>query len=99
MSPPVEFDRELLLEALSGALEPVSDALVVMNRWLERGDGVAIYRNEDLGHPHLGHRQFVSYGSPEAQIVDAFPPTRMPDIGGAINWRYQLEGTYREGRL
>lgn len=113
-----------------------------INRWLERGDGVAVYQNEDLGHPELGKRQFVSFGSRNAQLEyqhctcgvcgkklafheseglihhddpdydpyegevntydhdpDITPPTRLPDIGGQINWRYQLQGIYRGALL
>lgn len=33
-----------------------------------RGDGVAIYVNNDLGHPDLGQWQVVSYGGGEAQL-------------------------------
>lgn len=69
--------------------------LAVLAGWLERGDGVAVYQNQDLDHPELGHYQLVSYGSTVAQIETEEPPARMPDIGGAINWRYQLIGTYR----
>ena len=39
-----------------------------MNGWLEQGDSIAIYENHDLGHPLLGHKIFLSFGSPEAQI-------------------------------
>jgi hypothetical protein len=60
--------------------------------WLDNGKGCAVYRNQDLGHVDLGHRQFVSFGTPEAQIETPEPPSRLPDIGGAINWRYALEG-------
>jgi hypothetical protein len=66
-----------------------------VNVWLSRGDGIAVYENVELGHPHLGHRQFISYGGPAAQITSAEPPLRMPDLGNAINWRYQLVGTYK----
>lgn len=65
-----------------------------MNCWLERGDGVAVYRNVDLGHPEVGHVRFLSYGSSEAQLEVEEPPMRMPDIGAAC-WRYYLKGTYR----
>lgn len=82
-----------LRESLQKALEPLGDATHVINRWLARGDGVAVYENMELGHPDAGHRQFVSFGGPEAQI-QGNPPSRMPDIGGAINWRYCLVGTY-----
>lgn len=66
-----------------------------INRWLERGDGVAVYRNVALDSALAGHRQFVSYGSSAAQLETDSPPTQLPDIGGAVNWRYQLAGTYR----
>jgi len=94
-----ELTRDELLESLQKALEPLGDASHVIDRWLARGDGVAVYENVELGHPDLGHQQFVSFGSTEAQIPDAFPPQRMPDIGSAINWRYQLVGTYRGAPL
>lgn len=64
--------------------------------WLDRGDGVAVYENHDLGHPEIGKQQIVSFGSPAAQLEVDEPPTTLPDIGGAINWRYQLVATYRE---
>jgi hypothetical protein len=66
-----------------------------VNIWLARGDGIAVYRNEDLGHLDVGLIKIVSFGSPEAQLEDPEPPTQLPDIGGEINWRYQLHGTYR----
>lgn len=65
------------------------------NRWLDRGDGLAIYENHDLGHPELGHIKIVSYGSQTALLETGTPPERLPDIGVDINWRYQLIGTYR----
>jgi hypothetical protein len=66
-----------------------------VRRWLERGDGVAVYQNVALDSANAGHRQFVSFGSEAAQLEVEEPPTRLPDIGGAINWRYQLEATVR----
>jgi hypothetical protein len=115
------------------------DAWRQMGSWLARGDGVAVYRNQDLGHPQVGMPKIVSYGSPYAQLevdtvhidpelgtaarterawlgrgykvtkrpeddghpygtvcpVCSVPPVRLPDIGGAINWRFQLEATVR----
>lgn len=70
----------------------------VMQKWFDRGDACAVYRNELLGHPELGHRQFVSYGSPKAQLEISQAedlPGFLPDIGNTINWRYCLEGVYR----
>lgn len=64
-----------------------------VRRWLDRGDGVAVYENAALDSANLGHRQYVSFGSPAAQIEESDPPKRLPDIGGAINWKYQLAAT------
>jgi hypothetical protein len=74
----------------------VEEAMRLIDRWLDRGDGVAVYRNEDLDdHTWLGHMKFVSYGSEQAQLEVDEPPTRLPDIGSDINWRYQLVGVYK----
>jgi hypothetical protein len=62
--------------------------------WIDRGDGAAIYRNHDLGHPDVGMPKIVSYGSKMAQLEVAKPPEQLPDIGGEINWRFQLEAVY-----
>jgi len=63
--------------------------------WLDRGDGVAVYCNQNLGSPAAGHRQFMSFGSPAAQFEASEPPRRLPDSLRQINWAYQLEGTVR----
>lgn len=83
------------LDALLAEEQLEPGGLELVERWIARGDGVAIYRNVLLGHPQLGHRQLVSFGSPAAQLEVDTPPDRMPDIGGSINWRYTLEGYYR----
>ncbi|HXU02717.1 MAG TPA: hypothetical protein VN903_17250 [Polyangia bacterium] len=80
------------------ALVPTQHHATV-NRWLARGDGIAIYSNHDLGSRDIGHQQFVSFGSAAAQLETDPPPSRLPDIGAAINWRYYLEGTYRGEQL
>lgn len=72
--------------------------LRLIERWLERGDGAAVYENHDLGHPEVGEPQITSFGSQAAQLETDEPPQRMPDIGGRINWRYQLVATCREAR-
>lgn len=86
----------LLLQQLGDHEEALEDAARLINGWLERGDGVAVYENADLGHPSLGHKQFVSYGSSAAQLETDVPPQRLPDIGQLVFWRYQLIATYRE---
>jgi hypothetical protein len=66
-----------------------------INVWFERGDGIAIYENVDLGHYDLGHVKFASFGSPAAQLEVDEPPQTLPDIGGQINYRYYLKAVYR----
>lgn len=34
----------------------------------QRGDGLAVYINQDLGHPELGEWRVVSYGGPESLL-------------------------------
>ena len=91
-----EFTKEKLLGLVrqEGPPEKSVEILVGLDRWLARGDGVAVYQNVDLSHPEIGHLQFASFGSPEAIFPDD-PPDRLPDMNGRINWRYSLIGTYR----
>lgn len=75
---------------------PVAPSVAgTVSAWLDRGDGAAIYENHDMGSPDLGLCQVVSFGSRTAQLEYPEPPERLPDIGGAINWRFMLVGTYR----
>lgn len=81
------------LKASEYGLDLPAESLAVVERWLVRGDGCAVYQNAELGHPMCGHCKYTSYGSPEAQIevsTTAELPRRMPDIGSETNWRYQL---------
>lgn len=87
-----------LRDALAPAIDRNINVLYRVNQWLERGDGVAIYVNTDFGHPDQGHHQYVSFGGPEA-LIQGRPPTMMPDIGSAINWRYVLLDTYEGAAL
>lgn len=83
--------------------EAMPEVRAMVNRWLARGDGAAVYQNHLLGHPELGHIKIVSYGSPAAQLEVGQEdlPDRLPDglPAGAINWRYSLVGTYHGGQL
>lgn len=74
------------------------DICASVNAWLLRGDGAAVFENADLGSTGLGHRKLVSFGKePSAFIVSSEDelPSTLPDINGAINWRYQLIGIYK----
>jgi hypothetical protein len=68
----------------------------VINGWIGRGDGVAVYRNQAMDSSGAGERQFVSYGSTVCQLEmgESDLPKRLPDMGGKINWMFQLEGVY-----
>jgi hypothetical protein len=67
----------------------------IIRRWVDRGDGVAVYENHAMDSRFFGHKKFVSFGSTEAQLEVDDPPERLPDIGGQINWAYTLVGGYR----
>lgn len=73
----------------------------LLGRVAARADFICVYRNEDFGSPDLGLLQITTYGSPASQIEESQfpdgPPIRLPDIGGAINWRYQLVGILAPG--
>ena len=85
-----------LIEVEADTGDPfVRRAIRLLDEWTERGDGCAVYRNEDLGHPQMGHLKFASFGGPVAMFRDP-PPSRLPDMPGEINWRYALIGTYRK---
>ncbi len=88
------WDRARLLEAVTeymdGNRSDIERTMALMDGWVARGDGVAVYENHDLSSSGLGHRQFASYGSPAALLEVSEPPTTMPDVGTAVNWRYQL---------
>ena len=90
-----EFE-EFVRKHFAGNEMPNADHVMTLaGRWFERGDGAAIYRNHDLGSQNFGCVQIVSFGSPVAQLETDDPPIRLPDIGGKINWQYQLEATCR----
>jgi hypothetical protein len=73
--------------------EDAEQAMQMIERWLDRGDGAAIYTNHDLGSANVGEPRIVSYGSPAAQLEVDTPPKQLPDgiPAGAINWRFQLD--------
>jgi hypothetical protein len=91
--------RELIDEIGSGTPAWVTKTKDMINKWLERGDGVAVYENHDFSSPGLGDHQITSFGSPAAQLEVDTPPERLPDIGSQINWRFVLVGTYRGEKL
>lgn len=86
------FTQEEMKEILDPSLWPI------VNRWLLRGDGIAVYVSQAMDSGRYGEHQFVSYGSAVCQleVSEAQLPKRLPDgIGKMINWAYQLDGVYR----
>ena len=69
--------------AIVAEIDP--EALATMR---ERGGDWYAYRNADLGHPEIGRLKFLKCG-PGCTLVE--PPQKLPDMGGEINWRYQLD--------
>lgn len=71
----------------------------IVNRWLARGDGVACYSNHAFDSGMFGHRIFLSYGSPAAQIETALPPDACPVQGHGMStaWMYRLESRCPKG--
>lgn len=67
----------------------------LMQGWLDRGDGIAVYENQAFDSSGFGHKKFVSFGSPAAQLPGDTPPDRLPNIGHSINWAYALLGVCR----
>jgi len=39
-----------------------------INKWLIRGDGVAVFENHDMGHPMVGEGRLASFGSKRAML-------------------------------
>jgi len=48
------------------------------------------YQNHEIGHPELGHLQFLAVG-PDCTFTEA-PQPRLPDTRTKINWRYYFVG-------
>lgn len=71
--------------------EGLEATILLVNRWLKRGDGAAVYQNQDLGHPELGRRQIMSYGSKTAMIESDTVHVRNDSAGGREVERAQAE--------
>lgn len=76
--------------------EYAHDVMQKTDKWLERGDGVAIYRNEAMDSSGFGDLQMISYGSSSCQWDGTDPPLQLPDIGSSVGWRFRLYATFRD---
>jgi hypothetical protein len=96
-----QYEAAGMTAYIAGQYRPAAASVISrVNAWLRRGDGIAVYENLDMSHPDLGQCRLTSYGSPAAQLEAQSPPEQLPDgLGGGINWRYRLTGTYRGAEL
>jgi len=68
----------------------------LLERWWDRGDGVAVYQNMALDSAQAGRLVCFSYGSKAAQIETEEPPKMMPDTGAiSTPWAYTLQGVVK----
>ena len=62
--------------------KPHKKALTQMR---ERGGKWAAFESQDLGHPSMGHLQFIKYGP---GCTHEAAPERCPDTENGLGWRY-----------
>ena len=76
---------------IQGDERPEPEALEAMREGIKRYPNAryAVYQNNDLGHPDIGHLKFLAVG-PENTLKEA--PQRLPDTRSEINWRYLFAG-------
>ncbi|WP_156027791.1 hypothetical protein [Candidatus Solirubrobacter pratensis] len=91
---PETWTIEQAATAIADGSDP-AEYVLALTLHIERGKGIALYRNEEFGHPGMGHTVGFTYGTSEAQFETPEPPVQCPDglmreITGGINWRYRL---------
>lgn len=90
--------KEEILAEVSPLMDEEEHAVSLFNRWLDRGDGIAVYENKSLDSSNGGHKICMSYGSRTAQIETESAPEQMPDTGQfSTPWAYRLVATYKVG--
>ncbi len=78
---------------------PFPEGREKFQRWLERGDGIAVYRCELMDHSEFGHLRYYSFGSPEAQIPGDTPAKRCPvGRGSVVDSAYFLVAVHRPAK-
>lgn len=66
----------------------------IFTKFLERGDGIAMYKNQAMDSKDYGRLVCMSFGSSAAQIESTTPPEKMPDTGQfSTPWAYTLVNT------
>lgn len=84
------FEKKCEAEGKVGVASP--GAKPTMQKWLDRGDSIAVFRNEDLGHYDIGRTVFL----PIAKSVEVkIGETRAPDHQDyGLGWRYLLKSVH-----
>jgi len=82
---PMPQTKSVDMDAVRANIDP--DALKQMQ---DIGGTWFAYRNEAMDHSQFGHLKFLKCGP---GCTFETPPTRLPDMDGAINWPYQLVST------
>jgi len=77
---------------LIGDTKPGPEALADMRKFAAATPGTtwAAYQNHDMGHPNLGHLQFLAVGP---GCTFKTPPRNSPDTPSGLGWRYLHVGT------
>jgi len=83
---------ETLIEAIKNHGAPSAEAVAARDKVLADNPCEAkwyAYQNHDLGHPGIGHLQFLAVGP---GCTFKTPPERYPDTQHGLGWRYILVG-------
>jgi len=89
---PLTKIQTFTIDDLAETLPPDSFTVCCMQKWLARGDGIAVYECRLLGSELLGHRVMVSFGGPDAQLPGDEPPNYLPVGLIRLAWAYTLQG-------
>ena len=60
--------RAWITKQYEGASPSPAQVIAQINKWLIRGDGVAVFENHDMGHPMVGEGRLASFGSKRAML-------------------------------
>lgn len=92
----ISMEAAVALLDVGDDVHALDHAQQAFGRWLQRGDGIAVYVNKDLSSSEVGRRKFVSYGGPDAQIPGDRPPEKFP-VMSTTQWAYVLEAVVPRG--
>lgn len=88
------FQRQDVVKLVNEWYTDSHGVMVQLDGFIATERQVAIYTNQDLGHPGVGQPQLASCGHPEAMFPDD-PPEQFPDLEHQIGWRFRLVGIWK----